>query len=160
MSYPPILPALISHRILFIFHEDMAKDHSKYLIKSYQYWDVKVHENQGYLGRCVIWCKRTDVEDLTDVTGPEMEEFLFLLRELRKASSQCFAPDWFNYAFLGNVVRHLHAHFIPRYAQKKTFMGTVFEDKFYGDNYRTDHEFITSEDVLLEVRKLMQNNLR
>lgn len=33
----------------------MAEDFSKNLVKGYKYWEIYVHENQGYLGRCVVW---------------------------------------------------------------------------------------------------------
>ena len=119
------------------------RDFSKYKIKDYKYWKIFVHPNQGYLGRCVIWCKRKDAVDLTDVTKQEQEEFFSVLKKLKRAVTDIFQPDWFNYSFLGNDTRHLHAHFIPRYATLKTFEGITFKDKLFGHNYKTDHSFIT-----------------
>ena len=130
----------------------MAKDFSKNLVKSYKYWDIYVHENQGYLGRCIIWCKRADAFDLTDATPEEQAELFLVLRDLREAAEKVFQPDWFNYSFLGNETRHLHCHFVPRYAKPKTFMNVIFEDKLYGHNYKTDHNFQTSVELLSEVR--------
>jgi len=23
----------------------------------YKYWEIYIHKNQGYLGRCIVWCK-------------------------------------------------------------------------------------------------------
>lgn len=130
----------------------MAEDFFKNIIKKFKYWTIYVHYNQGYLGRCVIWCKREDVLDLTDATSEEQQELFVVLSDLKKAVEKVFKPDWFNYSFLGNEVRHLHGHFIPRYAQPKVFMDTTFEDKLYGHNYKTDPNFITSERVLIAVR--------
>lgn len=138
----------------------MKKDYSQFLIKEYEHWLVNVHENQGYLGRCVVWCKRQDALDLADATEEEQHELFVILHALRKASKNCFDPDWFNYAFLGNEVRHLHGHFIPRYAKPKEFMGIMFEDKLFGHNYTTDHRFVTPEKLWQEVRSRLKESLK
>lgn len=130
----------------------MAEDFSKFLIKEYKHWSVYVHENQGYLGRCVVWCKRSNALDLADATPQEQSELFLVLRDLREAVEKVFEPDKLNYSFLGNETRHLHGHFIPRYSKPKTFMGVVFKDELYGHNYKTDHGFQTSLELLLAVR--------
>ena len=130
----------------------MAEDFLKNLIEEYKYWTVYVHLNQSYLGRCVVWCKRENALDLADATPEEQSELFLILQNLREAVKKVFQPDWFNYSFLGNETRHLHAHFIPRYSKPKTFMSIVFEDKLYGHNYKTDHSFVTSEILLNTVR--------
>lgn len=135
------------------------EDFSKNLIKEHKYWAIYTHHNQGYLGRCVVWCKRENALDLVDATLEEQEELFLVLRDLRKAAKKVFQPDWFNYSFLGNETRHLHGHFIPRYAKLKTFMNTVFEDKLYGHNYKTDHGFVTSEELLSAVRDKLREAL-
>ena len=130
----------------------MAEDFLKNLIEEYKYWTVYVHLNQSYLGRCVVWCKRENALDLADATPEEQSELFLILQNLREAVKKVFQPDLFNYSFLGNETRHLHAHFIPRYSKPKTFMSIVFEDKLYGHNYKTDHSFVTSEILLNTVR--------
>jgi diadenosine tetraphosphate (Ap4A) HIT family hydrolase len=137
----------------------MAEDFSKNLVKGYTYWEVYVHGNQGYLGRCVVWCKRDNALDLADATLEEQSELFLILRELREAVQKVFQPDWLNYAFLGNEMQHLHGHLIPRYAKPKTFMGIVFEDRLYGHNYATDHNFETSAELLAEVRDALKSVL-
>jgi len=124
-------------------------------IKDYKYWTIFIHQNQGYLGRCVIWCKREDALDLTDANEEEQKELFLVLRDLRNALIKVFQPDWFNYSFLGNETRHLHAHFVPRYAQPKVFEGITFEDKLWGHNYKTDHNFVTPEPVLEKIKSLI-----
>ncbi len=119
-----------------------------------------MHENQGYLGRCVVWCKRENATDLTETTQAEQEELFVILKHLQQASKKCFNPDWSNYAFLGNKDRHLHGHFIPRYANPKTFEGIIFEDKLYGHNYKTDHNFVTPEEVLQKIKHVLVEALK
>jgi len=128
------------------------EDFSKYKIKDYKYWGVYVHQNQGYLGRCVIWCNRKDALDLTHATTKEQRELFIILKELKDASKKAFDSDWFNCAFLGNETRHLHVHFIPRYLSEKEFAGLTFKDERWGHSYRTDHNFITPDNVVEEVR--------
>ena len=137
----------------------MDKDYSKFLIKDYKYWMINIHENQGNLGRCVVWCKRVDAFDMTDATPDEQAELFIVLKELKKACHGVFQPDWFNYAFLGNETKHLHGHFIPRYAKSRNFMNMTFEDKLYGHNYKTDHSFVTPEPILLEIQKRLKTAL-
>lgn len=137
----------------------MEKDFSKNLIKSYTFWELYIHENQGYLGRCVIWCKRDNAIDLTGATPDEQRELFVVLNDLKKALIVCFNPDWFNYSFLGNKTRHLHGHFIPRYKKSRNFESIVFEDKLFGHSYKTDHTFITSEEVLQKVRDSIKSAL-
>ena len=130
----------------------MAADYTKFLIKDYSYWAVYIHQNQSYLGRCIVWCKREDALDLAEATPEEQAELFIVLNDLKKAVTKVFAPDWLNYSFLGNETRHLHGHLIPRYAVPKEFMGLTFEDKLWGHNYKTNHDFQTPEKVLAEIQ--------
>lgn len=131
----------------------MKEDYSKYLIKDYEHWLVNIHPNQGYLGRCIVWCKREDAFDLADATEDEQKELIKILGELREATKRAFQADWFNYAFLGNGTRHLHGHFVPRYSSPREFSGITFTDERWGHNYRTDHDFVTPPEVLEAVRE-------
>ncbi|MDO8571219.1 MAG: hypothetical protein Q7R79_00900 [bacterium] len=135
------------------------EDYSKSLIKDYKYWLVNVHQNQGYLGRCTVWCKRIDAFDLADATLDEQKELVYILGELREAVKRTFQADWFNYAFLGNETRHLHGHFIPRYSSQREFEGMTFTDERWGHNYKTDHSFVTPPEVWEAVRIKLKEEL-
>tara|TARA_B100000745_G_scaffold299344_2_gene249969 strand:+ start:2818 stop:3234 length:417 start_codon:yes stop_codon:yes gene_type:complete len=135
------------------------EDFSRLHVKDYKYWNVSVYSNQSYLGRCVIWCIREDAIDLPDATKEEQEELFVILKDLREACKNIFAPDWFNYSFLGNGTRHLHAHFVPRYMKEKEFEGVTFTDKLWGTNFKTDNEFVTSEEILQKVRLKLKESL-
>lgn len=135
---------------------NMPEDYSRSLVKNYKYWSVYIHENQSYLGRCVIWCKRKKALDLTGATKAEQQELFIILKKLKNAATASFKPDLINYAFLSNGTKHLHAHFVPRYAETKKFKGITFTDKRYGHSYRTDHGFITPE----KLRQAVKNKLK
>lgn len=137
----------------------MTIDYSKFLIKEYKHWAVYIHENQGYLGRCVVWCKRENALDLTEATSDEQQELFVVLNDLKKALEKTFKPDWLNYSFLGNETRHLHGHFIPRYAKSQEFMDISFEDKLWGHNYKTDHGFKTPSEVLIAIQERIKTNI-
>jgi len=128
-------------------------------IKDYTHWAVYIAKNQGYLGRCVIWCKREDVKDLADATPDEQKELFVVLKDLREATKEAFGANWFNYAFLGNETRHLHCHFIPRYASEREFAGMKFTDERWGHNYRTDEGFVTSEDIFEKIKDALEKEL-
>lgn len=135
------------------------EDFSKYKIKDYKYWSIFLHQNQGYLGRCVIWCNRENALDLSDATPEEQQELFGVLKELGAAIKKAFQPDWLNYAFLGNETKHLHGHFIPRYAKSKEFDGVIFEDRLYGHIYKTDHNFSTSPETVEKIRLKIEEAL-
>lgn len=128
------------------------EDFSKYKIKDYKHWSIFIHQNQGYLGRCIVWCNRENALDLVDATPEEQQELFIVVRELGNAIKEAFQPDWLNYSFLGNETRHLHGHFIPRYAKPKKFEEILFEDKLYGHNYKTDHSLTYPAEVIEKIR--------
>ena len=134
----------------------MSKDYSKQIIKDYECWNLGVHSNQGYLGRCVVWCKRENAADMSDATLEEQKELFVIIKELKIALTKAFSPDWFNYSFLGNEIPHLHGHIVPRYKTPVKFLETKFEDKLFGKHYKTDSHFLTTEVILLGVRDEMK----
>jgi diadenosine tetraphosphate (Ap4A) HIT family hydrolase len=132
-------------------------DYSQYLIKSYHFWEIYIAQNQSYLGRCIIWCKRDNALDLTDASLEEQQELFTVLQDLKNVSTKLFKPDWFNYAFLGNETQHLHGHFIPRYQYPIVFLGMTFKDEQWGHNYKTDYNFTIPENSLLKIRDLYRD---
>lgn len=137
------------------------EDYSRFTVKEYQFWSVQVHQDQAYLGRCVIWCKRQDAEDLTDATAEEQQELFTVLQEVRSATKKAFEAEWFNYTFLGNETRHLHGHFIPRYSSLREFGGVTFTDEQWGKNpYKGQKkDFLTTPGLLEAVRLKLKDTL-
>jgi len=138
----------------------MADEYAHNIVKEYDYWTVYVHEDQGFLGRCVIWCKRDDALDLALATAEEQRELFQILRSVRTATGTEFGATWFNYSFLGNVDRHLHGHFFPRYQEPVTFNGITFEDLDYNANpSKTGTTNIVSDEVRTAIRDRLREML-
>lgn len=136
-----------------------CKDHEDLLIKKYKYWTITLHTNQCYLGRCTINLNR-HIVDLFDINEEERKELFEVMIKLRNAMKELFKPDLFNYASLGNTDRHLHLHFIPRYAGKREFDGVEFVDEKWGKNYTPyNKEFKIPNSVFNNLRKLIKEKI-
>jgi diadenosine tetraphosphate (Ap4A) HIT family hydrolase len=72
-------------------------------------------KNQTYRGHCSLVFLGRHVERLDDLDDDEYRRFTDELRSAVRAMRHAFAPDHVNVEMLGNVVRHLHAHIVPRY---------------------------------------------
>lgn len=134
-------------------------DYEKFKIKEYKYWSIFLHQDQTNLGRIYIWCNRQNVVDFLDMTKAEKEEFFKVAKKLRSVLTKLFKPNLFNYASLANATRHLHVHVISRYSRPRKFMGVTFEDKRWGQNYRSNPEFKISEEILLKIKDKIKSNL-
>lgn len=128
-------------------------------VKKYKFWTVRVHPNQEYLGRCVIWCDRKDACDLVDATQEELLEFSEIIREFKPAIEKSFSPDWMSYSFLGFDDKHLHCHMVPRYKNDREFNGTIFQDKRRWKNRLLDESLVTSDEMIDAIKKKIQENL-
>lgn len=132
----------------------------KLKIKEYKYWDLMLHHDQYYLGRCVLWCKRDDVTDLLDMAEEERGEFWLISRKTREAIRSAFSPDLINYASFSNRTKHLHFHIIPRYKNKIVFEGSIFEDKHFGSS-PFPYPTLEVNDALVEkIREVLEQNLK
>jgi len=71
--------------------------------------------DQGYEGVCLVIFNSRHVETIDDLQTDEYQKYCEDLYVASICVKEVFAPDHMNYALLGNVVRHLHWHIIPRY---------------------------------------------
>lgn len=137
-------------------------DNDKFIelrIKEYRNWIVELYSNQCYLGRCVIRLKR-HLEDFFEINEEELKELFEITKKLRDTIKELFGADMFNYASLGNVTRHVHLHFIPRYSKKINFSGFTFEDKRWGQNYTpSDREFKIPKEIQSAIRDKIREKL-
>ena len=71
--------------------------------------------NQTYRGQCVLVFDPRHAEGLETLSAAEFNSFAQDLRVAARAVTAVCKPDLMNYATLGNIVRHLHWHIVPRY---------------------------------------------
>lgn len=126
------------------------RDNKNLLIKEYNYWTLELHSNQAYLGRCLVILKR-HTEDLFDITKDEAKELFDISKSTRDALVKIFKPELFNYGSLGNFVKHVHLHIIPRYSKPRLFDKIEFIDEKWGDfyypynkNFKISNEMLTN----------------
>ncbi|PIP22120.1 MAG: hypothetical protein COX38_02370 [Candidatus Nealsonbacteria bacterium CG23_combo_of_CG06-09_8_20_14_all_39_25] len=105
---------------------------------------------------------RRHPEDFFDINEEELKELFEITKKLRDVIKEIFGADIFNYATFGNVVRHVHLHFIPRYSKKVNFLGITFEDERWGQNYAPYNKFKISKEVESEIidkiKKIIRKN--
>ncbi|HII71969.1 TPA: HIT family protein [Candidatus Woesearchaeota archaeon] len=116
-------------------------------LKEYTYWDLYLLESHSVLGWCAVALKR-HAEYFDDLTDKELIELKQVVSDCRSALDKAFHPDWFNVMQLGNMVRHIHFHLVPRYKDPREFEGRSFVDQDYGkmlvDRWKPeDKEFLT-----------------
>jgi len=129
-------------------------------IKEYKHWVLYLNEYQCYLGRVCLVAKREDATDFIDTTSEEREEFFTIAEDVNKGLKKLFEPDLMNYAALGNNLRHLHVHIIPRYEKERIFNGITFEDKRWGKNYAPyDRKFSLTREDLLSIRDALLSSM-
>jgi len=112
-------------------------DMDRYRIHSGTYWDTYVSDRGGNnLGRIYFWLKRDGIIDYDDLTDDERMELLQLYGTFKRALRRLFNFDGpLNFCYLANEEwhgHHCHYHVIPRYKEKREFMGVIFEDIAWG----------------------------
>jgi diadenosine tetraphosphate (Ap4A) HIT family hydrolase len=112
--------------------EELIQAH---LLKDYTHWSLSLHSTQSYLGRAVVWAHRPDALELADATDEELAELRDILARYREVVRKLFQADWMNFAFLGNLDRHMHGHIIPRYSGPRVFGEKEFTDPEWGKHY-------------------------
>ncbi|HSI20898.1 MAG TPA: hypothetical protein VLA04_04350 [Verrucomicrobiae bacterium] len=106
------------------------------LLKRYTHWDLYLHEQQQYLGRCYAALKSgEEVDPFTLPVEIQLDFNVGVINEVRHCFDQLFAPRMYNYANLRNTWRVCHWHIIPRHELTKEFAGFTFEDRRPTKNY-------------------------
>ena len=82
--------------------------------------------NQTYRGQCVLIFDPRHVEGLETLSPAEFDAFAQDLRVAARALTTVCNPDLMNYASLGNIIRHLHWHLVPRYRSDPRWGGPIY----------------------------------
>ena len=136
-------------------------DYDQLKIKSYQYWDLYLHDNQCYLGRAFAQLREdAGIEDFLSIKGVVRDEFFSIGQDFKAVLKALFQPDKMNYAALSNTSPKIHVHLVPRYQGPREFAGVVFKDTRWGKNYAPyDRTFELDESVLFQIRDALKQRL-
>lgn len=72
-----------------------------------------LYDDDRFPGRCLV-ALTTHVEHLDELDDDQLASFMSDVREVGRAVREVTGASRMNYAVLGNVYPHLHAHVIPR----------------------------------------------
>lgn len=135
------------------------RDNKNLVIKEYKYWTLELCYNQVYLGRCLVILKR-HTEDLFNINKDEAKELFDISKSTRDTLAELFSPDLFNYGSLGNFIKHVHLHIIPRYSKPRLFDEMEFIDTNWGDLYYPyDKNFKVPDDILVKIVNGIRENI-
>jgi diadenosine tetraphosphate (Ap4A) HIT family hydrolase len=136
-------------------------DYNLLLIKSYQYWEVYLHENQCFLGRTFVLLKDDKgVDDFIAISPEARDEFFKIGAEVKQALQVLFQPDKMNYAALSNTSPKIHVHLVPRYKDSRTFGERTYVDSRWGKNFAPyDKEFKIEIDELINIKDTIKGQL-
>jgi diadenosine tetraphosphate (Ap4A) HIT family hydrolase len=120
------------------------------------HWRVVLNRNQDRLGQVFVALRR-HVELPTALSADEWLELRELIAATTRRLRDTFAPDHFNYMFLGNEVRHLHLHVFPRYSSPRSAVGVEFIDTGWPDHYTLDPGPTVRADDLEAIAALLRS---
>ena len=135
-------------------------DWSEYLLKKYTFWEVYLHDDQTYLGRCVVALNRDgNLDPFAETTVAERQELEAIMADLQRALMDLYRPDMFNYANLRNVWHHCHWHVIPRYKTTRKVQDQEFIDMNWGKNYTPHEPSDLGRKVIMKIRDDLRSRL-
>jgi len=145
-------------------YRSLDEPYVKWTIKEYKYWTLLLNDDQRYLGRAYVWLVREGgMQRFSEITDEEMNELRIVMREYEAALQELWKPDFMNYAWLANLIAehggHGHLHLVPRYKESRTFAGVEFIDGRWGKNFSPSEEFKPSEEILIQLRDVLRENV-
>src|SRR3989338_2844845 len=138
--------------------------YNPWVLKEYKYWTLLLHDDQWYLGRAYVWLVREGgMQRFSELENPEYIEMKMVMQEYEQVLENLYNTDFMNYAWLANMFvehgGHGHLHLIPRYRNERIFAGTTFIDGRWGKNYSPSEEFKPAENILIQIRDAIKNEL-
>lgn len=99
-------------------------------LSNHVHWVVEVSYRQHTFGNFIVFCKREHVQKISELHDEELLELKHVLHNIESAllENPSFAPIRFNYWQMGNGLKHLHFHGIPRYESPREFLGRTWDD--------------------------------
>lgn len=103
-------------------------DDSPYWIKvdSLNASTLYLDRNQTYRGHCLLVFDPRHTVGMESLAPDEFTSYMDDFRRAAAAITSVCSPDLMNYASLGNVIRHLHWHIVPRYTTDPRWGGPIY----------------------------------
>jgi diadenosine tetraphosphate (Ap4A) HIT family hydrolase len=117
-----------------------------------EFWEVKLLENQYYLGRSIILLKR-DCEKLSSLTEEEFKDLFGIIKKLENSLKNTFGAT--DSQKEGKEKPQVHLHLWPRYKERVEFAGEVFKDEVFAHHYDKAKEKIVSDEVLEKIAEAL-----
>lgn len=104
------------------------------LLKMYQHWAVEVSYRQHTLGSFILFARRPGIERLSELRPEETAELTQVMQIMERTLQEAagFRADRFNYWQMGNKLKHLHLHGIPRYETPREVFGRTWTHTTWG----------------------------
>lgn len=139
---------------------DKENKYTKGFLKAYKYWTLEVNYRQPTLGCFIIFANRS-IERVSEATTEEMAELPLVMKEIESTLEQIevFHPDGFNYWQMGNKLKHLHFHGIPRYQTPREFGDKIWVDESFG----TTPTWVKQDEddaIVVTIREIVVSNLK
>jgi len=83
-------------------------------------------KNQTYRGYSLLIFDARHVEWLDQLSAEEWSAFALDLSTAHRAICEAMRPDHMNVELLGNVIKHLHWHIVPRYRSDPRWGGPIW----------------------------------
>jgi diadenosine tetraphosphate (Ap4A) HIT family hydrolase len=83
-------------------------------------------KNQTYRGYSLLVFDARHAERLDELSAEEWSGFALDLSVAHRAICRALRPDHMNVELLGNVIRHLHWHIVPRYQTDPRWGGPIW----------------------------------
>ncbi len=133
-------------------------DEQNNLIKEYKHWKLLIRNRNTTLGNCVAITKR-HMQNLSEITPQEMEEFAYLVKDIETALKQSFSNDKINYMMLMMKDPHAHFHIIPRYSETRNFAGIEWSDEGWPRTPSMKKPSVSNE-ILKQVKDEILKNMK
>ncbi|MEM3088542.1 MAG: hypothetical protein QXP20_05465 [Candidatus Bathyarchaeia archaeon] len=124
-------------------------------VQSFAHWTFEISYRQHTLGSFIIFSNKYH-ESISELSEDEIKELPQVMRYIENLYRRIpeLKPDKFNYWQMGNKLKHLHFHGIPRYKKPRKFPGKIWEDATFGDPPIWSHKDESDKLVGL-IRKLV-----
>lgn len=142
---------------------NLSKEDKQFLVYDSKSWSVFLADEQDYVGRCILVCKR-HCNSLPELTNDEWNELFNLISKVERCLKTVLGATLCNWSCLMNSFYkesspnpHLHIHVRPRYDKPVIIDGNTYIDNEFGHHYALNKNSVLSdkdrEEILTQLKK-------